>query len=159
MPNISAFGLRVHQKIFKKCPLFYPFLGVGPFMTPGTLFAQTGISLFQGHASYQISMQSDHWFVRGIFFRYPKFNIVASFRAPEGTSTLICAHFNPHAFPKDTSYQMWLKSVQQFWRMRVLNVFPYISQCKMKHPLVGPFFGRFYFYAQTLRTMSKGCCI
>jgi len=41
MPNILAFGLRVHQNIFKKMPLFGPFLGAGPFMTPGTLFAQT----------------------------------------------------------------------------------------------------------------------
>jgi len=31
----------------KLCPL-----GAGPFMTPGTLFAQTLISLSQGNASY-----------------------------------------------------------------------------------------------------------
>jgi len=37
--------------------------------------------------------------------------------------------------------------------------FPYISLCKMKRPLVGPFLGGFYFYAQTLLIMSKGCCI
>jgi len=29
----------------------------------------------------------------------------------------------------------------------------------MKHPLVGPFFGRFYFYAHIVQSMSKGCCI
>jgi len=39
MPDISAFGLSVHHQIFKKIPLFGPFLGVRPFMTPGTLFA------------------------------------------------------------------------------------------------------------------------
>jgi len=27
----------------------------------------------------------------------------------------------------------------------------------MKRPLVGPFFGRFYFYMQSLQTMSHGC--
>jgi len=31
--------------------------------------------------------------------------------------------------------------------------------CKMKCPLVGPFLGRFYFYAQTLQTMYQGCCM
>jgi len=41
MPYIFAFGLRVYQNIFKKCPLFGPLLGAGPFMTPGILFAQT----------------------------------------------------------------------------------------------------------------------
>jgi len=29
----------------------------------------------------------------------------------------------------------------------------------MKHPLVGLFLGGFYFYAQSLLTMSKWCCI
>jgi len=29
----------------------------------------------------------------------------------------------------------------------------------MKHLLVGPFLGGFYFYAQILQTMSHGCCI
>jgi len=29
----------------------------------------------------------------------------------------------------------------------------------MKRPLVGPFLGGIYFYAQTLQTMSQGCCI
>jgi len=52
-----------------------------------------------------------------------------------------------------------LKSVQWFWRVSILNVFPYTSLCKMKRPLVGPFLGEFYFNAQSLLTMSKGCCI
>jgi len=42
---------------------------------------------------------------------------------------------------------------------RGLHVFPYLSLCKMKCPLVVPILGRFYFYAQTLQTMSQGCCI
>jgi len=46
-----------------------------------------------------------------------------------------------------------------FTRGRALNVFPYISLCKKKCPLVGPFLGGIYFYAQTLQTMSQGCCI
>jgi len=46
-----------------------------------------------------------------------------------------------------------------FMRRRALNVFPYISLCKMKHPLVGPILGGFYFYMQRLQTMSKGCCM
>jgi len=41
----------------------------------------------------------------------------------------------------------------------ILNVFPYISLCKMKRPLVGPYLGGFYFYVQTLQTMSQGCCM
>jgi len=44
-------------------------------------------------------------------------------------------------------------------RDEVLHVFPYISLCKMERPLVGPFLGRFYFYVQTLQTMSQGCCM
>jgi len=65
MPNISVFDIRFHQKIFFKFPLF------GPFMTPATLFAQSWISLYQGHTSYQLSMHSGHWFVRGICFQIP----------------------------------------------------------------------------------------
>jgi len=34
-----------------------------------------------------------------------------------------------------------------------------VSLCNMKRPLVGPFFGRFYFYAQILQAMCKECCI
>jgi len=62
-------------------------------------------------------------------------------------------------FPKDASYQIWLKSVQWFWRVSVLNVFPYIILRKMKCPLVMPFLGIFYFYVQTLQTMFQGCCL
>jgi len=29
----------------------------------------------------------------------------------------------------------------------------------MKHPIVGPILGRFYFYVQTLQTMSQRCCM
>jgi len=49
--------------------------------------------------------------------------------------------------------------MQWFWRVSVLNLFPYINLhvCKMKRPLVGTFLGGFYFYVQTLLTMSKGC--
>jgi len=36
--------------------------------------------------------------------------------------------------------------------MSVLNVFPL---CKIKRPLVGPFFGRFYFYAQFYKPCLK----
>jgi len=44
-------------------------------------------------------------------------------------------------------------------KKKALNVFPYINLCKMNSPLVGPFLGGIYFYAQTLQTMSQGCCI
>jgi len=39
--------------------------------------------------------------------------------------------------------------------------FLFFSLYKMKRPIVGPFFGRFYFYVQTLQTMSQdtGCQI
>jgi len=92
-----AFGLLVHQKIFKKCPLFDPFLGVGPFMTPGTLFAQILISLSQSCFILNINA---FWLLvceRNIF-QIPKISpIVASFWALKRTSPLICAHVNPHS--------------------------------------------------------------
>jgi len=48
MPNIFAFGLLDHQKIFKTLPLFVPILWAGPFMTPGVLFAPNLIFMSQG---------------------------------------------------------------------------------------------------------------
>jgi len=44
-------------------------------------------------------------------------------------------------------------------RRRAFDVLPYICLCKMKRPLDGPILGGFYFYAQTLQTISQGCCI
>jgi len=38
----------------------------------------------------------------------------------------------------------------------ILNVFSYIMYISL---CMGPFFGRFYFYSQTLQIMSKECCI
>jgi len=37
--------------------------------------------------------------------------------------------------------------------MGILNVVLYTSICKMKRPLVGPFFGRFYFTRKVYRMM------
>jgi len=39
------------------------------------------------------------------------------------------------------------------------NVFSFLSLCKTKRPLVGPILSGFDLYAQSLKTMSKGCCI
>jgi len=40
-------------------------------------------------------------------------------------------------------------------KKRDLNVFPYINICKMKCPLVGPFLGGIYFYAQLYKPCPK----
>jgi len=93
------------------------------------------------------------------FLKFTKFYpflplIVASI----GVSPLILGKLES-PFPIDASYQIWFKSVQWFWRVSILNVFPYISLCNMKRPLVRPFLGGFYFYAQTLQTMPQGCCM
>jgi len=42
--------------------------------------------------------------------------------APIGASPLIFANLNPHS-PKDASYQIWLKSVQWFWRSHLNEKF------------------------------------
>jgi len=60
---------------------------------------------------------------------------------------------------KDAVYEIPLHLDSWFTRRRGLHVFPYIHLCKMKCPLVGPFLGRFFFYAQTLQTMSQECCM
>jgi len=57
---------------------------------------------------------------------------------------------------KDAAYKIPLYLDYWFMRRRAFNIFPYISLCEMKRPLVGLFLGGFYFYAQT---MSQGCCI
>jgi len=59
---------------------------------------------------------------------------------------------------KDAAYEILLHLDYWFTWKRGLPVFPYVSLCKMKRPLVGPFWGGFYFYAQNLQTMSQGCC-
>jgi len=48
---------------------------------------------------------------------------------------------------KDAAYDIILHLDYWFTRKRGLHVhvFPYISLCKMKRPLVGPFFGRILF--------------
>jgi len=46
---------------------------------------------------------------------------------------------------KDAAYEIPLYLDDWFTRRRTLNVFPYISLCKMKCPLAGPILGRFYF--------------
>jgi len=66
--------------------------------------------------------------------------------------------FLKSSFSKDASYHIWLKSVKWFWRLSVLNVFPYIRLCKMKRPLVGSFLGGFYFYVQTLPCPKDAQC-
>jgi len=60
---------------------------------------------------------------------------------------------------KDYEYEIPLHLDYWFTRIRGLHVFPYISLCKLKCPLVGPFLGGFYFYVQTLQTMSQGSCL
>jgi len=60
---------------------------------------------------------------------------------------------------KDAADEIHLHLDYWFMRRRGLHVFPYISLCKIKCPLMGPFFGWFYFYVQILQTISKGCCM
>jgi len=112
----------------------------------------------------QISECLDCQFMWRYFIIHQKFTPFCPLWGPKRCQPLeFCKLESP--FPKDASYQIWLKSVQWFWRrshflkMSILDVFPYISLCKMKHPLVGPFLGGFYFYVQTLQTMPQGCCM
>jgi len=60
---------------------------------------------------------------------------------------------------KDAAYEIPLYLDYWFMRRRAFNVFPCISLCQIKRPLVGPILGGFYFYLQSLQTMSQGCCI
>jgi len=93
MLNIFAFGLRVHQNIFQKFPIYGLFLGVGLFMIPGTVFAQPRISLSQGCFIPNSNTFGPLVCERNIF-QIPKISpIAASFWAPKGTSLLICTHF------------------------------------------------------------------
>jgi len=46
--QISLHLVYLFMRRFKKISHIWPLSGVGPFMTPGTLFAQTWISLSQG---------------------------------------------------------------------------------------------------------------
>jgi len=82
MPNF-AFGLLVHQKILKIFPLFGPFLGVGPFMTPGTLLHKLE-SPCPKVASYYINAFWPLVCERNIFQILKISPIVASFWAPMG---------------------------------------------------------------------------
>jgi len=59
MSNSFAFDLLVQKKIFKKVPLFSPFLGVGPFVTLGTLKSPS-----PKNAPYQFKKHSGQWFMR-----------------------------------------------------------------------------------------------
>jgi len=75
----------------------FPFLGVGPFMTPGTSFAQTWITLSQGCFISNINEFRPLVCERNIF-QIPKISpIVAPFWVPKGTNLLICAHFILHS--------------------------------------------------------------
>jgi len=103
MSYIRAFGLPVHEKIFKNSPNFTPFC---PNRGQSLDFQQICIPI-----------------------------------------------------PQRYSYQIWFKSVQWFWRISVLNVFSYLSLCKIRRPLVGSFSGESYFYFPSLQSMSQGCCI
>jgi len=81
----------------KNFPFFGPFLGVGPLMSPGTLFAQTWISLFQGCFILNINAFRPLVCERNIFMIPQISPIVASVWAPKGTSLLICTPFNLHS--------------------------------------------------------------
>jgi len=54
---------------------------------------------------------------------------------------------------KDVAYEINLHLNYWFMKRRGLHIFPYISLCKKK------FFGGFYFYAQTLQSISNVCCV
>jgi len=146
-PNICAFGLLASSsEEFLKISPFWPLSGDGAIYDSRN-FICTNLYLLVPRLLYTKYRCIRAFGLWEDIFQIPKISpIVAFFLTPKGTSPLICAHFNPHF----TSYQILLKSIQWFWRVSVLNAFPYISLCKMKRPLVEPFFGRFYFYTQTL---------
>jgi len=57
--------------------------------------------------------------------------------------------------------------LQNFWKLTSTCVFFSLQfslhqirqRCKMKRPLVVPSLGEFYFYAQSLQTLSQGSCM
>jgi len=106
----------------------------------------------------QISEYLDSQFIRRRFFKIHQIlHLVVPYGAPKRASPLIFANLNPH------SQRCFLSNLVEIGLVVLesehLNVFPYISLCKMKRPLVGPFLGGFYFYVQILQTMSQGCCM
>jgi len=102
----------------------------------------------------QISEYLDCQFMRRTF---SKIHQILPFFAPYGGLNR-CQPLDLHTlespFPKDASYQIWFKSVQWFWRVCILNVFPYISLCKMKRPLR---WGHFWADLIFTRTLYSPC--
>jgi len=122
------------------CKMKHPL--AGPFFGRFYFYEQT-LQPYPKDAVCQISEYLDCQFMRRTFSKsYHILHFIASYGASTGVSPLLCADFNPHS-----PNMLPTKSVQWFWRVSILNVFPYISLCKMKRPLAGPFLGGFYFYA------------
>jgi len=63
----------------------------------------------------------------------------------------MCNLYKPRL--KDAEYEIPFYLDYWFMRRRALNVFPYISLCKMKRPLVGPFLADFIF----MESLYKPC--
>jgi len=131
---------------------------VGPFLGRFYFYVQTLKTMCQGCCISNIRIFGLPLHEKKIFKNSPNFTPFRPLLGPNRCQPLnFCKLKSP--FAKDDSYQIWFKSVQWFLKVSVLNAIPYISLCKMKHPLVGPFLCSFYFYVNSLQTMSQGCCM
>jgi len=78
---------------------------------------------------------------------------------------LFLSRFYLHVQSLQTLSQGWCKlnffvfGILVHWKKTFRCISLLSPVCKMKRPLVRPIFGGFYCYAQTLQTMSQGCCV
>jgi len=61
--------------------------------------------------------------------------------------------YNPYSM--DAAYEISLYLDYGFMKRTALNVRPYINLCNMKHPLVWPILGRFYFMHKCYKSCLK----
>jgi len=108
MPKSNAFrSVVLEKKIFNGfCCMS---LRVWPFVTPGTSFEQKLKSPSPKDAQSQISMHSGQWFLRRRFLKICQNFTFLPFTWPPKRPALDL-NKSESPFPRDTSYQIWLKS-------------------------------------------------
>jgi len=118
--NSFTFGILVHEKksftsisYINPCKMKHPFLGVGPFLGRIYFYEQTLQTISQRCCMSNIRVFGLPVHEKKIFLKFTKFYPIK------------CQPLNFHKlespFPKNTSYQIWLKSVQWFWRRSCLK--------------------------------------
>jgi len=108
IPNINAFRPLVREI-------------VGPFLSGFYFHAQSLQTMLQGCCISNISIFGMPVHENKICLHSPDV-MVTPF--PPLYLDLIFANLNPHS-PKTAYYQICFKSAQRFWRVSILNVFPY----------------------------------